>query len=61
MTLFVNGEQVGKGRVGKSIPNRVTLGETLDVGFDTGTPVAEGYELPFKFTGRLKTVTIELK
>ena len=61
VTLFVNDKQVGKGRVEKSIPNRVTLDETLDIGFDTGTPVADGYELPFDFTGQLKSVTIELK
>jgi len=61
VTLFVNDQQVGSGRVEKSIPNRVTLDETLDIGFDTGTPVAEGYEMPFDFTGQLKTVTIQLK
>jgi arylsulfatase len=47
--------------VEKSIPNRVTLDETFDVGFDTGTPVAEDYEMPFKFKGQLKKLTIELK
>lgn len=61
VTLFVNDQEVGKGRVEKSIPNRVTLDETLDIGFDTGTPVMEGYDMPFDFTGKLKTVTIELK
>ena len=61
VTLFANDEQIGKGRVEKSIPNRVTLDETLDIGFDTGTPVAEDYEMPFKFKGTVKSVTIELK
>ncbi len=61
ITLFANDKQIGKGRVKKSIPNRVTLDETLDIGFDTGTPVAEVYEMPFKFTGQLKDVTIELE
>ena len=51
---------MGEGRVEKSIPNRVTLDETFDIGFDTGTPVTEGYEMPFKFTGRLHDVTITL-
>lgn len=60
VTLFVNDQQVGQGRVEKSIPNRVTLDETLDIGFDTGTPVADGYEMPFKFTGKLNSVTIDL-
>ncbi len=61
VTLFVNDQEVGKGRVEKSIPNRVTLDETLDIGFDTGTPVMEGYDMPFDFTGKLNAVTIELK
>ncbi len=61
VTLFANDKQIGKGRVEKSIPNRVTLDETFDIGFDTGTPVAEGYEMPFRFTGTLGAVTIELK
>ncbi|WP_206352369.1 arylsulfatase [Tautonia rosea] len=60
VSLFANEAKIGEGRVGRSIPNRVTLDETLDVGFDTGTPVAEGYDLPFAFSGRLDTVTIDL-
>ncbi|TWT35122.1 Arylsulfatase [Posidoniimonas corsicana] len=60
VTLFVNDKQVGQGRVEKSIPNRVTLDETLDIGFDTGTPVMDGYDMPFDFSGKLSTVTIEL-
>ncbi|MDT3777062.1 arylsulfatase [Nitrospira sp. MA-1] len=60
VTLYANGNPIGEGRVEKSIPNRVTLDETLDIGFDTGTPLTEGYELPFKFTGQLAAVTIEL-
>ncbi|QDT00685.1 arylsulfatase [Adhaeretor mobilis] len=61
VTLFANGEKIAKGRVEKSIPNRVTLDETLDIGFDTGTPVADVYEMPFKFEGQLDSVTIELE
>jgi arylsulfatase len=60
VTLFANDRQLAVGRVEKSIPNRVTLDETLDVGFDTGTPVTEGYDMPFRFTGELRAVTIEL-
>ncbi|MCA9027683.1 MAG: arylsulfatase [Planctomycetaceae bacterium] len=60
VTLFANDQQIGEGRVEKSIPNRVTLDETLDIGFDTGTPVGEGYKMPFHFTGQLKSVTIDL-
>lgn len=60
VSLFVNDRPVGKGRVEKSIPNRVTLDETFDIGFDTGTPVMEGYEMPFDFSGKLKSVVVDL-
>ncbi len=60
VTLFANDKKVAEGRVEKSIPNRVTLDETLDIGFDTGTPVADGYSMPFPFSGQLEGVTIDL-
>jgi len=34
--------------------------ETLDIGEDTGTPVAEDYHVPFKFTGKIEKVVIRL-
>ncbi|MBD2427445.1 arylsulfatase [Phormidium sp. FACHB-1136] len=60
VTLYANNKKIGQGRVEKSIPNRFTLDETLDIGFDTGTPVTESYELPFAFTGKLDEVAIDL-
>lgn len=60
VSLFANDAKIGEGDIVRSLPNRVTLDETLDIGFDTGTPVAEGYAMPFRFTGRLDGVTIEL-
>ncbi len=60
VTLYANDKKVGEGRVKKSIPNRVTLDETLDIGFDTGTPLMDGYDMPFDFTGKLSQVVIEL-
>jgi len=60
VTLYANNKKIGQGRVEKSIPNRFTLDETLDIGFDTGTPVTEAYEMPFAFTGKLDEVAIDL-
>ena len=31
------------------------------MGADEGTPVTEAYKVPFKFTGKIAQVTIELK
>jgi arylsulfatase A-like enzyme len=61
-TLSVDGKDVAKGKIERTIPTRFSLDETLDVGEDTGTPVVEDYvdKMPFKFTGILKKVVIEL-
>jgi hypothetical protein len=44
----------------QTIPYRMSLDETLDFGEDTGTPVSEYYYVPFKFTGKLEDVTINV-
>ena len=51
-----------KGKIERTVPLRFSLDETFDVGKDTGTPVVEDYlaKMPFKFTGDLKKVVIEL-
>ncbi|MGD0420437.1 MAG: hypothetical protein ABSA68_12820 [Xanthobacteraceae bacterium] len=38
----------------------MSLDETLDIGEDTGTPVSEDYRVPFKFTGKLNKVTVDI-
>ncbi len=59
-TLSVDGKQVAQGRIGKTIPGRFSFDETFDVGEDTGTPVDLDYDVPFRFTGRIKKVVVEL-
>jgi arylsulfatase len=58
--LFVNGQKGGQGKIERTVLNRFSLDEGMDVGEDTGTPVVETYTVPFRFTGTLKHVTIEL-
>jgi arylsulfatase len=60
-TLAVDGTAVAKGRIEKTVPIRISLDEGLDVGEDTGTPVNLSYDVPFKFTGKIDKVTVELK
>jgi arylsulfatase len=60
-TLAVDGKEVAKGRIDKTVPIRISLDEGLDVGEDTGTPVNLSYDVPFKFTGKIEKVTVELK
>lgn len=59
-TLTVDGKTVAKEKFSKTIPYRVSLDETLDIGEDTGTPVSEDYHVPFKFIGTLEKVTINI-
>ena len=59
-TLTVDGKKVASENLQRTIPFRMSLDETLDIGEDTGTPVSEDYEVPFKFTGELKNVTIQI-
>ncbi len=67
VTLFAgadedNLEQIGTGKLDKTIPYRMTQDENFVVGFDTGTPVVQEdpYDMPFEFTGNLKKLTITL-
>lgn len=61
VTLSVDDKVVAKGEVPCTIPVRVSLDETLDFGEDTGTPIIRAYEVPFHFTGKLESVTIDLR
>ena len=62
-TITVDGQKVAEGRVDRTAGIRFSADETLDIGLDTGTPVVEEYadKMPFKFSGNLCKVTIELK
>jgi arylsulfatase len=61
-TLGVDGQPVASGRIERSVPARFSVDETLDIGEDTGTPILEDYaqNMPFRFTGQLDKVIIEL-
>jgi arylsulfatase len=61
--LFVNGEQVGEGRIPATQPGIFSADETADVGIDLGTPVVEaiGAEAKSRFTGRIPKLTVEVR
>lgn len=59
-TLSVDGKVVSSKKIPRTIAYRVSLDETLDIGEDTGTPVSEDYKVPFKFTGELHKVIMNI-
>jgi len=59
-TLTVDGNEVASEKLPQTIAYRMSLDETLDIGEDTGTPVSEDYHVPFKFTGEIEKVTINI-
>jgi len=61
--LLVDGRKVAQRRIERTVPLRVSLDECFDIGEDTGTAVSKDYSarMPFKFTGTIEKVTVELK
>jgi hypothetical protein len=60
--LTVDGKQVATKTVPHTAPFLITIDETFDVGMDLRTPVDDhDYQVPFRFTGKLNKVTINLK
>lgn len=58
--LMVDGKEMAAGRIEHTMPSRLSLDETFDVGEDTGTPVSENYDVPYKFTGDINKVVVQL-
>jgi arylsulfatase len=61
VTLSVNGKNVAQGELPRTIPATMGIGEGFDVGEDVGSPVDFTYKPPFKFTGTIDKVAIDLK
>ena len=60
VTLFINGEQAGQGRIEKTIPGKYGFDE-MDIGMDlSGAVMIEEYDAPFKFTGEVEKVRIQI-
>jgi arylsulfatase len=61
VTMTVNGAKVAEGQLPRTIPIQISLGEGFDVGMDVGSAVDFTYKPPFKFTGTIEKVTVDLK
>jgi arylsulfatase A-like enzyme len=61
VTLFIDGEQVGQGRVEATVPMLFSADETTDVGSDSATPVSDDYgPKDSAFTGRVRWIEIDV-
>ncbi len=60
ITLKAAGKTVASGRIEHSVPIQFAIFEGLDIGLDNGSPVDWTYKLPFKFTGKIDKVTVEV-
>jgi len=59
-TLFVDGDQVGEGRVDGTVPMVFSADETADIGSDTASPVADDYPADSRFTGTVRWVQLDI-
>ena len=61
VTLYLDGEKIGEGRVERTVPLVFSGDETCDIGSDTGTPVTTDYTSEgSRFTGTINWVQIDL-
>ncbi len=61
VTLYVDGDKVGEGRVEATEPMLFSADETTDVGSDSATPVSDDYgPKDSEFDGRVRWVQVDL-
>ena len=58
--LKVDGKEVARQNMEHSVPLIMQWDENFDIGADTGTPVADDYQVPFRFTGKLDKLTLKI-
>jgi arylsulfatase len=63
VVLKVDGKEVARTTVGRTVPGAFSASETFDVGVDLGSPVSLDYfaRRPFAFDGRIQQVTVSLQ
>jgi arylsulfatase A-like enzyme len=60
VTLYLDGDKVGEGRVEHSVPMMFSADETLDLSRDSATPVSDDHGTDNGFTGRVRWVQIDI-
>ena len=59
--MCIRDSVVGEGTIKRTVPAVIeTSGEGLCCGYDSGLPVTPEYEAPFRFTGTIHEVVVDL-
>jgi len=63
VTIAVDGKEIAKAQLKRTVPLAFTATETFDVGIDLGSPVSLKYKdrRPFEFSGNIEVVTVKLQ
>lgn len=59
-TISVNGKKVAEGRIDQTQGFVFSADEGADVGADLGTAVSSDYKVPFKFTGTIDKIKVDI-
>ena len=59
--MYINDRLIGGGEIPHTVPHVIeTSGEGLCCGYDSGLPVTPDYRAPFRFTGRIEQVVVDI-
>ena len=60
--LYLGERRIGEGEIPRTVPAVIeTSAEGLCCGYDSGLPVTPGYRAPFRFTGTIAQVVVEVE
>ena len=60
LSLYIDGEKTGEGRVERTEPMVFSLDDKTDVGGDRGTPVSDDYTSTNSFNGRIDWIQLDI-
>jgi arylsulfatase len=60
LTLYLDGDKVGEGRVEHTVPMMFSADETTDLARDSATPVSDDHGYDNAFTGRVRWVQLAI-
>ncbi len=59
LTLKINGNKVAEASMDATVPARFGI-DTFGIGEDSGQPVTDAYQVPYRFTGSIEKVVTDI-